>query len=174
MFTIFREDLSGKDRLLEKIGRAYSAEQEIGHADFNAELMLKLRRDWETDPQLVPETGTPAPTAPEETFPEKRALRPYSVLCAFSANFSERNAETLAEAYFCGTKIILFVENAADYDSVLFVFESAFRTPNLQADRSCIFIGRNNGMETEEYLSEMRRGFRGCRSRENKWKLKQT
>ena len=96
-----------------------------------------------------------------------RALR-------LSREFSEGNTETLAEAYFCGTKIILFVENAADYDRVLSVFESAFRTPNLQADRSGVSIGRKNWMETEEYLSEVRRGFRGCRSRENKWELRQT
>ena len=78
--TIFKEDFESREALLGKIHGAYDSLRHVPHAEFSAEFLLRLWRDWE-------------PNLPEAARPAEAAAQPYSILSIHPGALRRSEAE---------------------------------------------------------------------------------
>ena len=86
-FTIFKKDLESRETLLGKIHGAYDSLRHVPHAEFSAEFLRRLRRDWE--PNLL-----------EAAQPTEPAAQPYSLLSIHLGVLGQVEMDRIISEYF--------------------------------------------------------------------------
>ena len=131
--TIFKEDLESREALLEKIHGAYDSLRHVPHAEFSAEFLRRLRRDWE--PNLL-----------EAARPTEAAAQPYSILSIHPGALRRAEAERIASEYFAGIKRIVFLGDRAVYKKLAAAFDAGFKRRNIEPSANGLQIGYAHGL----------------------------
>lgn len=132
-FTIFKEDLESREALLGKIHGAYDSLRHVPHAEFSAEFLLRLRRDWE-------------PNLPEAARPAEAAAQPYSLLSIHPGALGETEAERIVSEYFAGIKRIVFLGDRMVYEQLAAAFDAGFKRRNIEPSANGLQIGYAHGL----------------------------
>ena len=132
-FTIFKEDLESREALLGKIHGAYDSLRHVPHAEFSAEFLLRLRRDWE-------------PNLPETARPAEVAAQPYSLLSIHPGALRRAEAERIVSEYFAGIKRIVFLGDRAVYEHLAAAFDAGFKRRNIEPSANGLQIGYVHGL----------------------------
>lgn len=136
-FTIFKEDVENQDALIRKIQSAYNSSKYIPHADFDSALIMKMRQDWEPDFQ-------------QDDLPLTDIPKAYSALHAVPGLLNDSECAKIVDAYFSGTKEIIFVGDAAGYSRLSVAFNECFRKRNIQPGVNRLNIGYKTGLHIGE------------------------
>ena len=131
--TIFKEDLESREALLEKIHGAYDSLRHVPHAEFSAEFLLRLRRDWE-------------PNLPEAVRPTEAAAQPYSLLSIHPGALRRAEAERIVSEYFAGIKRIVFLGDRTSYEQLAAAFDAGFKRRNIEPSANGLQIGYAHGL----------------------------
>ena len=131
--TIFKEDLESREALLEKIHGAYDSLRHVPHAEFSAEFLLRLRRDWE--PNLL-----------EAVRPTEAAAQPYSLLSIHPGALRRAEAERIVSEYFAGIKRIVFLGDRTSYEQLAAAFDAGFKRRNIEPSANGLQIGYAHGL----------------------------
>ena len=131
--TIFKEDLESREALLEKIHGAYDSLRHVPHAEFSAEFLLRLRRDWE-------------PNLPEAVRSTEAAAQPYSLLSIHPGALRRAEAERIVSEYFAGIKRIVFLGDRTSYEQLAAAFDAGFKRRNIEPSANGLQIGYAQGL----------------------------
>lgn len=141
-FTIFKEDLDDADLLIKKIQSAYASFQNIPHADFSEDLMMRMRQEWE--PNFVHYTKL-----------DEIKMKPYSVLSVCPFGLSSEELNLICNEYFSGIKRIVFCGELKTYKTLIERFNEEYRKNNIQPYGNDLGIG---------YVRELREGEKSTRA----------
>ena len=133
MLTIFKEDLESREALLGKIHGAYDSLRHVPHAEFSAEFLLRLRRDWE-------------PNLPEAVRPMEAVAQPYSLLSIHLGGLGQAEAERIVSEYFAGIKRIVFLGDRTSYEQLAAAFDAGFKRRNIEPSANGLQIGYAHGL----------------------------
>lgn len=136
-FTLFKEDVDNQDALIKKIQSAYNSSKYTPHADFDSALVMKIRQDWEPDFQ-------------QEELPLTNIPTVYSALHAVPGSLSDSECAKIVDAYFSGTKEVIFVGDAAAYLRLSTAFNERFQKQNIQPGVNRLSIGYKTGLHIGE------------------------
>ena len=131
--TIFKEDLESREALLGKIHGAYDSLHHVPHAEFSAEFLLRLRRDWE-------------PNLPEDARPAEAAAQPYSFLSIHPGALGRAEAARIVSEYFAGIKRIVFLGDHTSYEHLAAAFDAGFKRRNIEPSADGLQIGYAHGL----------------------------
>ena len=132
-FTIFKEDLESREALLGKIHGAYDSLRHVPHAEFSAEFLLRLRRDWE-------------PNLPETARPTEPAAQPYSLLSIHLGVLGQVEMDRIISEYFAGSKRIVFLGDRTVYEQLAAAFDAGFERRNIEPSANGLQIGYAHGL----------------------------
>lgn len=132
-FTLFKEDIENQDALVKKIQSAYESFKFIPHADFDSTLVMKMRQDWEPDfeQEMLPLTGIPTV---------------YSALHVAPGSLSDSECAKIVDAYFSGTKEVVFVGDVTTYLRLSTTFDERYKKRNIQPSVNQLSVGYKNGL----------------------------
>ena len=132
--TIFKDDLENANAFVKKIKEGYDKSKAIPHADFTADLMCKLRQQWE--PNFIPQR--------EES---DTASKPYSILSVHLNELSPIQIEQIVAEYFSGVKRIIFLNKKLSYQNLIAAFNYGFQSHNIQSKGNALSIGYEAGFK---------------------------
>lgn len=132
--TIFKEDLESRESLLGKIQGAYDSLRHVPHAEFSAELLQRLRRDWEPDLSEPPARTT------------EPAAQPYSLLSSHLGVLGQAEMDRIAAEYFAGVKRLVFLGDRTSYERLAAAFEAGFKQRNIEPSANGLQIGYSHGL----------------------------
>ena len=139
-FTILKEDLADYNSLKKKFQMAFDAKKMIPHADLNAELISRIRRDEEPD---------------YEDPKESEFVQAYSVMSILPAKVSEQKIEQIISAYFKGSKQLVFVEKREVFEALLNELNSSYKKENIEPGDK-LQVGYKKGIESISMLTTYR------------------
>ena len=142
-FTIFSDDLNSASRLGQKILNAFIKKKPLNSTPFDGKTMATVRQYFE-----------PSYKAKDDDIVEISDA--YSILKVFGESMSESDVEEAVNAYFAGTKVILFVKNEIDLLNVATKLTSGFRQRGI--------ISNNGGVrlaDAEEEQTDFE-NLKGC------------
>ncbi len=130
-FTIFKEDLNGKNALVKKLNMAYDALKTIPHAEFTEELMLQIRQDGE-----VNLGGTVI----------KGGIPPYSVLFIYPGFVQKDQIQKILKEYASGVKQVIFTGDREAFQEIMHSLDLFFQSENIEPDGNKLRVGYENGI----------------------------
>ena len=133
-FTIFKEDLETKESLIQKIQTAYSYAKNIPHAEFDEELMMRLRQEWE-------------PNFEEDVEESEIKTKPYSILSVCPKALKLNEIDKICKEYFCGIKRVVFLGDTDTYNNLITKFDDMYKQSNVQPNGNKLEIGYDKGLK---------------------------
>jgi len=135
-FTIFKEDLEDADSLTEKIRKSYDSVKNIPHAEFNSELMVRLRQEWEPDFVRFVKN-------------EEVLAKPYSILSVKPFVLNDQYMNSICSDYFKGVKRVVFLGDYNSYKSLISKLNNEFKNKNIQPNSNNLGIGYVQGLSQD-------------------------
>ena len=133
--TIFQEDLEAADKLLKKIQSAYDTAKNCPHSDLSEDLVVKIRQDWEPHYMPIREAG------------DNSSIHNYSVLSVYPQPIEDDAIQKIVNAYFSGTKQIVFVADIGSYQSLINTINQGFSSRNIQPRGNNLLVGFDKGIK---------------------------
>lgn len=133
--TIFQEDLEAADKLLKKIQSAYDTAKNCPHSDLSEDLVVKIRQDWEPHYMPIREAG------------DNSSIHNYSVLSVYPQPIEDDTIQKIVNAYFSGTKQIVFVADIGSYQSLINTINQGFSSRNIQPRGNNLLVGFDKGIK---------------------------
>ena len=130
-FTLFEEDLRDYASLKKKFQMAFDAKKAIPHAELNAELMSRIRRNEE------PDYNTPE---------DENLIQVYSTLSIFPDDVYDKRIKRIVAAYFKGIKQIVFVSKRPLFEMILNELNFSYKEENIEPGDK-LRIGYRKGIE---------------------------
>lgn len=130
-FTLFKEDLGDHVPLKKKFQMAFDAKKAIPHAELNAELMSRIRRNEEPD---------------YEGAEDENLIRGYSTLSIIPDDADDKRIKRIVAAYFKGIKQIVFVSKRSLFEMILNELNSSYKKENIEPGDK-LKVGYRKGIE---------------------------
>ena len=127
-YTIFKENLEDCCQLNKKLNNIFSVNNNIPHAEFTYDLMLRIRRMYE--PNLVEHNC-------------KSVAMPYSNLYILPKEIEINKCNEIVINYFNGIKTIVFVGKYENYIDILTKIDCEFKQNNIDFKGNNLYIGYN-------------------------------
>ena len=130
-FTLFKEDLGDHASLKKKFQMAFDAKKAIPHAELNAELISRIRRNEEADYN-----------DPED----KDLIQVYSMLSIIPDDADSKRIKRIVAAYFKGIKQIVFISKKPLFEMILNELNSSYKKENIEPGDK-LKVGYRKGIE---------------------------
>ena len=130
-FTLFKEDLRDHASLKKKFQIAFDAKKAIPHAELNAGLISRIRRNEE----------------PDYNDPEdKDLIQVYSMLSIIPDDADDKRIKRIVAAYFKGIKQIVFISKRPLFEMILNELNSSYKKENIEPGDK-LKVGYRKGIE---------------------------
>lgn len=139
-FTLLSDDLKDSVSLKKKFQAAFDAKKAISHAELNAELMGRIRREEE-------------PGYEDSTEEEYEQI--YSRLSIFPRAVDQDRIKRIIVSYAHGTKQIIFMNDRVSFECLLSELNSFYKKENIEPGEK-LSIGYKKGIEDIEKLKKFR------------------
>ena len=130
-FTLFKEDLGDHASLKKKFQMAFDAKKAIPHAELNAELISRIRRNEEPD---------------YNDLEDKDLIQVYSTLSIIPDDADDKRIKRIVAAYFKGIKQIVFVSKRPLFEMILNELNSSYKKENIEPGDK-LKVGYRKGIE---------------------------
>ncbi|EHO51748.1 UvrD/REP helicase [Lachnospiraceae bacterium oral taxon 082 str. F0431] len=130
-FTIFSDDLNSASKLGQKISNAFIKKKLLNSTPFDEKVMAVIRQYFE-----------PSYKAKDDQIVEVSDA--YSLLKVFNNELTEINSDELAEMYFAGTKVVVFVKSEMDLLSVCKKLEDGFNSRGIVSDKGNVRLAERD------------------------------
>lgn len=130
-FTLFKEDLGDHASLKKKFQMAFDAKKAIPHAELNAELISRIRRNEEPD---------------YNDLEDKDLIQVYSTLSIIPDDADDKRIKRIVTAYFKGIKQIVFVSKRPLFEMILNELNSSYKKENIEPGDK-LKVGYRKGIE---------------------------
>lgn len=139
-FTLFKEDLEIRTALKKKFQMAFDAKKAIPHAELNAELISRIRRNEEPD---------------YDDSEGEELIQVYSMLSIIPDEADDKRIKKIVAAYFKGIKQILFVSKRPLFEKILKELNSSYKKENIEPGDK-LKIGYSKGIEFASSIDSYR------------------
>lgn len=136
--TLFKEDLHNPVRLGQKIDSWFQTKKCITSDSFNAKNMALVRQCFEPSFQIKEDD-------------RKEVSNSYSMLMVYGRDLKKEDEELLVNAYFVGTKIIVFVHSETELERLASKLQEGLDARNILAVHSSIRLDKTGDMQTQLY-----------------------
>lgn len=131
-FTLFKDDLENQTALKKKFQMAFDAKKAIPHAELNAELISRIRRNEE----------------PDYDYSEgEELIQVYSMLSIIPNEVDDKRIKRIVAAYFRGIKQVLFVSKRPLFEMILKELNSSYKKENIEPGDK-LKVGYSKGIES--------------------------
>ena len=130
-FTLFKEDLGDHVSLKKKFRMAFEAKKAIPHAELNAELISRIRRNEEPD---------------YNDSEDQELIQVYSTLSIIPDAADDNQVKKIVATYFKGIKQIVFVSKRPLFEKILNELDSSYKKENVEPGDN-LKIGYRKGIE---------------------------
>lgn len=130
-FTIFSDDLNSASKIGQKISNAFIKKKPLNSTPFDEKAMAVVRQHFE-----------PSYKAKDDQIVEVSDA--YSLLKVFNNELTETDSDELAEMYFAGTKVVVFVKSERDLLSVCKKLEEGFDSRGIVSDKGNVRLAETN------------------------------
>ena len=137
-FTILSDDLKDSDSLKKKFMAAFDAKKAISHAELNAELIGRIRREEEPG---------------YEDSSEEEYEQVYSLLSIFPQPLGQDKVKRIVASYAHGTKQIIFVNDRESFECLVKELNLFYEKENIEPGEK-LSIGYKKGIE---YIDELKK-----------------
>ena len=129
-YTLFKEDLQSRDKLMQKIDTIFNLSQHFNHDEMDANLYNCIRKKFEVNynPVKVRENN----------------VLPYSKLAVFNIEISKTEIDELVKEYFLGIKEVIFFTSINNFNAFVNLVKDTYKSKNIDYDGKNVVIGNKN------------------------------